>query len=462
MMTLPELRDERERLRSELRELRAAPASAGRANRIGNLATGLRKLAGEIADVEHRLERVRALSADPRHCEGPPEDTTSDRSTMMKTKDDSPLTRARDAVVRAMDGLYERNEIDEASGQRCIDVSDRDRSGHDSEYIAAVSDPVYLRAFGRLLASPHSAASLLAPDEAAAVQRVARADQVRGLAVGEGATGGFAIPSALDPTIILTSAGAVSPLRELASKATITVSEWLGVSSAGVTAGFAAEEAEAADKSPELAQPAIKPEKAHAWVPFTIEAGEDWGTLQAELGRLFQDAKATLEATKFLKGSGEDEPFGLLTGATEVVETAEAGKFGVSDVYSAQEALPPRFQGAANWLTSLTIANVIHRFSSPGGEEPALFNEDRTKLLGKPWNECSDMDTKVEESKKLAIYGDVAAGFKVVDRVGARVELVPHVMGENNRPLGVRGLYFYWRVGSKVVNKAALRVLEVK
>jgi HK97 family phage major capsid protein len=49
--------------------------------------------------------------------------------------------------------------------------------------------------------------------------------------------------------------------------------------------------------------------------------------MQAELSALLRDAKNVLEATKFLTGSGTNEPFGILTGATELVETATGKKW---------------------------------------------------------------------------------------------------------------------------------------
>lgn len=115
------------------------------------------------------------------------------------------------------------------------------------------------------------------------------------------------VPATLDPSILLTSDGEVNPLRQIARVATISSDEWQGVSSAGVTASFAAEATEATDDSPTLAQPVIRPEKAHAFVPFSIEVGQDWSSLQSELGGLFSDAKDVLEAEKLVTGTGTNE-----------------------------------------------------------------------------------------------------------------------------------------------------------
>ncbi len=50
----------------------------------------------------------------------------------------------------------------------------------------------------------------------------------------------------------------------------------------------------------------------------------DWAGIQAELGRLIQDAKDDLEATKFTSGAGHGstEPTGLITSATGLVTSA--------------------------------------------------------------------------------------------------------------------------------------------
>ena len=65
-----------------------------------------------------------------------------------------------------------------------------------------------------------------------------------------------------------------------------------------------------------LGQPTISTQQARAFVPFSIELGQDWDGLQNELVNLITDARSVLDATKFLTGSGTNEPFGVLTGLT--------------------------------------------------------------------------------------------------------------------------------------------------
>jgi HK97 family phage major capsid protein len=72
------------------------------------------------------------------------------------------------------------------------------------------------------------------------------------------------------------------------------------------------------------------------------------------------------------------------------------------------------------------------------------------------------MGTGATTGTKLIIGGDFRTGYKIVDRIGMTAELIPHMLGTNRLPLGVRGLYCYWRTGAGVVAVNAFRYLEVK
>jgi hypothetical protein len=45
---------------------------------------------------------------------------------------------------------------------------------------------------------------------------------------------------------------------------------------------------------------------------------------------------------------------------------------------------------------------------------------------------------------------------------GLSTELIPHMLGATRLPLGVRGLYCYWRTGARVIAPNAFRYLKVK
>jgi HK97 family phage major capsid protein len=89
----------------------------------------------------------------------------------------------------------------------------------------------------------------------------------RAMALGAGGTGGFLVPYELDPAIIVSSAGSVSPLREISRIATTAQNEKRFVTSLGVTSTWTPEAQEQTDDAPALLQPAVAVKKGAAWFP---------------------------------------------------------------------------------------------------------------------------------------------------------------------------------------------------
>ncbi|MGH2976015.1 MAG: phage major capsid protein [Solirubrobacterales bacterium] len=469
---MDERRAKREELTREVADLvpriNAEGADSGIAQRVKNLRSGISKLDREIADGDVRMAQA-MRQFERGHTEGgdvTDGQTPERKHTMSTTKirGEGTGTEIRDAALRDIDRAFDRGQLGEPAGERLVDIVTRDRFDLDSAYISAISSPEYERAFAKKITGFSGAEATLTPEEAEAMQTVGRAMATRSMAVGEGATGGFAIPLSLDPTVLLTNDGAINPIRELATVSTITTTTWQGVSSAGVKAEFAAEAAEAEDGAPKLGQPEITPEKAQIWVPYSIESGMDWPGLAAELARIFADAKSVKEAEIFATGKGsENIPQGLISGATKLVESATKEVFASADVYSLQEALAPRWQPRATWLGANKVANQIHKFVAKGDtEEAALMSDDRSEILGKGYREVSTMSTKTTTKKERVLaYGDIASAYRIVDRIGMAVEPVPLVLKEGV-PTGERGLFAYFRVGAKVIIPEAVQVLAVK
>jgi hypothetical protein len=112
---------------------------------------------------------------------------------------------------------------------------------------------VYASAFRKVLQHGPTTAPLVMTDAERAA--FGHAERIRNaLTIGTDTAGGFLVPFHLDPAVLLTSAGSVNPLRVIARVEPIATDTWNGVSSAGVTAEWLAEEAEAADAAPTLTQ----------------------------------------------------------------------------------------------------------------------------------------------------------------------------------------------------------------
>jgi HK97 family phage major capsid protein len=338
-----------------------------------------------------------------------------------------------------------------------------------ARYLSAVGDPEYRNAFRKMLMHPVDASMRFTDAEQMAVQSVNRVESLR--ALGTGSTG-FPLPFTIDPTIMISNAGVINPIRQVARVIPISTHDWHGINSAGVTSVFTAEATEVADGTPTLVQPVIASQKMQSFVPFSIEAGQDWPTLEHELARLFADSKNVLESAQFLTGTGTNSPGGLLniggTGGLTTAQrilTAGVATYAVGDPWLLKAGIPARFLNTATFAAAPAIWDKTYRFVAQGSTtEPRQFSDgDRGgDFLGRPKIEWSSMVSTTTTGSRIMVAGQFDQ-FVIVDRIGATIEMVPLLMGAANRfPTGQRGAYFYARVGSGTLNPGAFVYLEVQ
>jgi HK97 family phage major capsid protein len=292
-------------------------------------------------------------------------------------------------------------------------------------------------------------------------------------------TTGIPITFTLDPTLIPVSASVVNPLRAISSVEQIVGSnEWRGATAAAITASRALEAAVTTDNTPTLAQPAIVCSRVQAFVPFSVEAEGDWPGMDAGLARLFADSKDDEEATAFFSGNGTPpNPFGLSTGVTGTTPLAAGLTITAANLYSIEAALAPRFRPRAQWVANRAIYNIIRALDTAGGAQlwlrigELLPNNPASdggagntglRLLGYPVNELSTAPATIVNAVKDIFLGDFSM-FKIIDRVGMNVELVQNLTQQATAgtgfgmPTGQRGLFAWWRNGSKVLDAVGFR-----
>jgi HK97 family phage major capsid protein len=379
------------------------------------------------------------------------------------------VRRAHQLGLRAVEHHERSGALSPATADRLDELIRRnDPRGIGSRYITAVADPAYMTAFSKILRDPVQGHLRFSREEVDAVRAVTAVEEERGFYErGQsltGAQGGFAVPFELDPTILLTSAGVVNPIRRISRVIPIAVDEWRGVSSAGVSAAYEAEATEVAESTATLVQPTLSTEKGHVFVPFTIEIGQDWTGLAEELRVLMADAKDTLEAGKFATGTGTNEPFGVLVGTTNTVNASSGQTFTRANGFALSEALPPRYKPNAAFVADERIWNRIRQFESAAGAPAAEWREGAGPegsigtYLGKPAYEGSEFPDTPATGNKFLLLGDFSR-YVVIERIGTTVELIPHLFGANRRPTGQRGLYCFFRNSAKVVDANAFRAL---
>lgn len=476
-MTVEERAARQSEIRAELAEIDTQYAGAALPDdvqaRWDALDAELREHVAAVTAAEERRARLAELADDPARSENrstaerraagsrptqsrAPENLYDLREyrTRASSIDDLPqLYRdgARRAIEQATFPGVESREAAQGAAERLLLTVD-DPHGDLPRRMLATGSPLYSRAFGK------------------AVSRLSRdglsAEEERALALGVDADGGFAVPFQLDPTIILTSNGAINPLRSISRVERIVGKEWQGITSAGITVTRGDEGDEAGDNAPTLTQPTVRAERVQGFVPFSVEIDQDWNALQSEMTRLLADAKDVEEATSFVTGNGTAPNAGGIVAtlaAGSQVTTATAATFAVADVYKTKNALPPRFRARGKWLAETSIYDTVRQFGTSTMANvwvEQLQDGIPARLVGYGAYEQSSMASTVATGNLILLFGDFQQ-FLIVDRVGMSVELVPHLFGANGRPTGQRGIYAMWRNNSKILTSAAFRLLKV-
>jgi len=441
------------------------------------------ELNAHVDELDARDERLRALAAKDENVEKPEQfqtrrpgvvrgDDIWDLSTITRSWDnpDQENRQLHDRALRAVEKSrfpHPKADTEEVQGhlEKLLgDSEGGDRRGADiARHYLYTGSREYRQAFTKYLSGQ--------PRTEAEEQLLYRAMSLTTT------SGGFAVPFVLDPTLIPTSNGAINPYRQISDVISITVDEWRGVSSGGVTPAFQAEAAATTDASPTLAQPTVTTEMARAAIPFSIEIGMDWGSFATEMASDIQDGKDVLEATKFAVGSGTNEPFGVVTGATTVFTAADTDSLVLADIYSWHNALPPRFRNGAVATFNNNILDKIRQIDTAGGSgmlqpniqlrsaaQAATMVDGRAgvDLFGHPVYEASGQSAAMTTGQLIGVIGWYGRYYKIVDRIGLTVVDAGYAQdATSGLPTGQKFLLSYWRVGAKVLHANAFRVLKL-
>lgn len=463
-MQLDELRSELEEVRSTVIEL-AETETLDDEKRSTYDASNERfdALTAEIADREARAARVEELKAEAAKPEAKREGSFQIKKSAPGAYDIDmrgmvPTATLRDHAMRAVEGTKgELSEAQQAKVERLVRSDTPD--GKIARHLLVTGRPEYREAFTKIISGNETS---LTENERRAVAEVRAASLTD-------ASGGYAVPFLLDPSVVLTNDGSANPVRQLARVVQITTDSWNGVSSAGVTASWDSEGTAVSDDAPTLAQPSVTAHKAQAFIPFSVEVGMDWASLYSEANMMFADAKDRLEAAAFITGSGSSQPYGIVTALdantnVEVAVTTD-NSFGVEDIYKVWKALPVRHRPTASWIGNIDTINRIRQFGTANnyhGYTASLGEGAPDQLMGRGLYESPDMDGAIGTgTDNTLVVGDFSA-YLIADRIGMSVELVPHLFDvTNNRPTGQRGLLAWWRVGADSINDNAFRLLQV-
>jgi HK97 family phage major capsid protein len=376
------------------------------------------------------------------------------------------------ANARALVGqMHNRNKIGDRGAETLdalLTAENVDERWRAAEMVSVLGSEDYARAFAAVLRDPVNASAYLQPAERDALAR----GRVLAMEVGTGADGGYAVPLQLDPAIMLSGDGTISPIRQLARTVTGIAKEYDFVTSAGVTVEWAAEGAAASDNSPTLAQPTVKAIRQQGFVPFSMELEQDCQTIMAELGRLLRDASNVADAAAFISGvGGTTGPEGIVTalaGGDSEMTTATASTLILDDIEACQAAVPPRFRSAGpSFVANLALIQAARHFEVVTGVSAVQGSGADLSLIGDPLREASDMDSTLTAGSQVLISG-AWQNYVIYDRLPTTIEVVPHLVRQATAgagvgmPTGQRGLYMMRRVGAVCTVPEAFRLLTIK
>ena len=292
------------------------------------------------------------------------------------------------------------------------------------------------------------------------------------MSAGSPADGGYVAPVEWDRQIT-GKLKIVSPFRQYATVQSITGQGYTHLyNDRAVGSGWVGETAaRPATSTPQLAPLDFRTGQLYAF-PFATQDLLDDALINIEewLGGEVETEFARQEGIAFASGDGVNKPYGILTyvtggtnaarhpwGAIPTVNTGDATKLTLDGFIDLIYNLPAAFQGNAKlFMNRQSVATARKIKDAAGGYlwQPSVEAGQPATLAGAPIVDLPDMGN-VAANAIVALYGDMAATYVVVDRIGIRVLRDAYT----NKPFV--GFYTTKRVGGGVKTPEPMRALKV-
>lgn len=295
----------------------------------------------------------------------------------------------------------------------------------------------------------------------------------KALSAGIDPDGGYLAPREIE-RLITAAVKDISPIRQIASVREIGANMFRKpVSLGGGAAGWVAETgARAQTTTPTLSAIDFPTMELYA-MPAASQTLLDDSVVDVEqwLADEVQTEFAAQEGAAFVNGDGIAQPKGFLSypitddavridGEIGYIATGVAGGFPVTNpadvlldlIYAPKQA----YRANGRFVMNRSVVGQLRKFKDADGSylwQPSLQASDPATLLGYPVSEAEDMPDIALNSHSI-VFGDLARGYLIVDRVGVRVLRDPY----SSKPYVL--FYTTKRVGGGVQNFEALKVLK--
>jgi HK97 family phage major capsid protein len=331
--------------------------------------------------------------------------------------------------------------------------------GNVAKNVVFTTSPAYKSAFGKYLRDGDQSGF----DEG---ERQAW-DMTRAMAVDTDAAGGYLVPTDIEPAVTLASDGTDNPLYDLARRVQTTSDVYRVVQSPNATWSLDGENTEVSDDTPTMVNTDIQLYSGAGLVPISIEATMSIGGINAVAQDVLRGGYMDFVAGYLATGTGTSQPWGVinaLVNGSQIQTSATTDVFAVADLYSTQDGIAARHRRRGTWIMGNGTINAARQFATDDGH--ALFARlgegQPGTLLGRPLVEVEELDDVINAAADNYIAALMNFDhFVVAEMIGTLVEVIPHIMGANGRPIGARGVYAKTRFGSDVTLNAAGIVLNV-
>jgi HK97 family phage major capsid protein len=281
--------------------------------------------------------------------------------------------------------------------------------------------------------------------------------EVRALAVGTDASGGYVVPDEFErmliqkleeqnimrslATVITTSSGS----REIPVEASYGTATWLGE-------GTAYTESDAS-----FNQKVLGAHKLGTIMKVSEELLQDsFFNMDSYVSDAFARRFGNAEETAFVNGDGTGKPTGIV-GSAEVGKTGATGQttsVTADDLIDVFHSLKRPYRARATWLLADATVKAIRKLKDSDGQyiwQPGLQAGQPDRILSRPLVVSDDVPAMAASAKSI-LFGDISY-YWIADRRGRTMQRLNELYAAN----GQVGFRMYQRVDGKLILPEAVK-----
>jgi len=185
--------------------------------------------------------------------------------------------------------------------------------------------------------------------------------------------------------------------------------------------------------------------------------------LESIIADSFSRAIAEAEDTAFVVGTGHanKQPEGILNSSVATVDAGQAGAITADDILKLIYEVPAQYRRNGVLIVNSKTELALRLLKDSNGQylwQPSLQTGTPATFAGYPiYNQEDVPQISAETAAKVAIFGDIRSGYRIVDRLGMTVQRLTELYAE----AGLVGFKVHYRVGGSVIRPDALRILNV-